>query len=153
MTATVIQVPLTGNKTDIVVTQGVDQASTIDIAISAGNAALIVDENTVNLETITSGLVYVPSLELGDRIIENSGAYSVIPDTSAYSAEMTLDTPRYDINVQEVASPEVITLALIFASGYQIAYIINHPPADKRGSLFVTVANHILSDKLRELIP
>ena len=153
MTATVLRVPIGGNKLQIEVTQGVTQAATIDAAIPAGFIGLVIDENLIDLETIQSGRVYVPAIGLGERMIESSGAYSAMADTAAYSTERGLYGNVAQINTQVIASPSVITLNLLFVSGYVMAFIVNRPPVSKRGSEFITSANQMLADALRELVP
>lgn len=152
MTFTVIQMPLTGVKRDITRDDAVDGALALDAVITAGNAALIIDNTLIDLAKVHSGQVYVPSEELRDVFLANNGPYSGMDADFSAIASCKRANPKLSAIYQE-QDGALVTLNTLALASNNMYFIVNRPSFAKRGIDFVVSANENLSDYLRESLP
>jgi len=152
MTTTVFTMPINGIKPDIVRTDALANTTTLDGAVPSGSVGVFIDDATIDLALIQSGLVYVAILEMLDRMIENSALYTTMSATSAFAASCFNENPKLTAHVEATASPNVTTIDGVMQSlGNNIAVVWNEPVPNSTGLGYT--AGQRVADYIREQIP
>lgn len=159
MTTATFVMPLLGRKKDIVKTTGVANSALLGAVVPADHIGILIDEATIDLTKIHSGLLVPAMEELRDTLIAKSAIYTNLnPEQSFYTGNLN-KTPKLN-STAGTANPAAATITQILqTAGTNVALVMTtndetdptaDPPPTNRDTGIGYVAAQYLADYIRE---
>lgn len=158
MTTATFVMPLLGRKVDIVKTTGVANTTTLLAAVPVDHIGILIDEATIDLAKIHSGLLTPALEELRDQLISSSDLYTnAAPDQAVYFSNVN-KIPKLS-NGKGSVSPAFTISTILQTAGFNVALAMNtnsetdpeaDPPPTNRDTGIGFTAAQYLADFIRE---
>jgi len=159
MTTATFVMPLLGRKTDIVKTTGVANSAFLLAVVPPDHIGILIDEATIDLTKIHSGLLVPAMEELRDVLISKSAIYTGLAPEDSFFASNINNTPKLNGLAGNGAAATTIISVILQTAGTNVALVMTtndetdptaDPPPTNRDTGIGYVAAQYLADYIRE---